>query len=190
MKKILILMIALVAFAGCSDDDDNITNDDDNDPVATVVTTDNGDGTFSTVVNAGMRDAVEWVYFSFANGEVTVTDPATATNWDMCFKFYNVLINGGSNGSAGVEIAYVDDVLFADVAAAAASGYVTDAVDADAFETDGSWYDYNTETHAMSLNGRVWFMHLADDSYLKLEWDNLFDAAGTSGFPGFSWEVF
>jgi hypothetical protein len=189
MKKILLLMMVLLAAVGCSDDD-SIT---DVDPVVTddtIQTVDNGDGSFSTVVNAGSFNATEWIYFSFANGEVTVTAPETDTTWDLRFKFYNVQLNGGFNGSAGIEIAYVDDVPFADVAAAAANGYVTDADGVDAFDTDGGWYTYNSQTHDTVLNGRVWFVHLADGSYLKLELDNLLDDAGSPGFPGFTWERF
>jgi len=190
MKKILLLMMVILAVGGCSDDDDSVTNVETDDPAAKVVTTDNGDGSFSTMVNAGMYDATEWVYFSFADGEVVVVAPETATNWDMRFMFYNVQINGGSNGSAGVEIAYTDGVDFAAVTAAAANGYVTDAEGADAFDTDGGWYTYNPITHDTVLNGRVWFVHLADGSYLKLELDNLVDNAGTPGYPGFTWQTF
>ncbi len=188
MKKILLLMMVLLAVGGCKDDD-SITGIEPTGETEKVATTDNGDGSFSTVVNAGMYDATQWVYFSFADGEVVVTEPATDSNWDLRFMFYNVQLNGGSNGSAGVEIAYEDGVVFAEVSAAAAGGYVTDADGADAFDTDGGWYIYNPVTHDTALNGRIWFVHLMDDSYVKFEMDNLVDDAGTPGYPGFTWQI-
>ncbi|MCP4293305.1 MAG: hypothetical protein GY780_15885 [bacterium] len=182
----LVAILSLLVLTGCSEDD-SIAAPDDETEDSLVVTTDNGDGTSSTVVNAGMFDATEWVYMSFADGEVEVTDPATETNWDLRFKFYTIQLNGGFNGSAGVEIAYVDGVEFADATTVPTEGYVTDADGDDAFKTDGGWYTYNPQTHETVLNGRIWFVHLPDDSYLKMELDNLSDDAGTPGFPGFTW---
>jgi len=41
-----------------------------------------------------------WKYFSFAkNDTVTVTDPATSSEWDMAFQRYRIKTNGGLSGN-------------------------------------------------------------------------------------------
>ncbi len=180
----LVAILSLLVLTGCSEDD-SIAAPDDETEDSLVVTTDNGDGTKSTIVDAGMYDATEWVYMSFANGEVSVTDPANETNWDLRFLFYTIQLNGGSSGSAGVEIAYVDDVDFPDANTVPTEGFISDTVGENAFETNGGWYTYSNQS--ATLNERIWFVHLPDGSYIKMELDNLSDDAGTPGFPGFTW---
>ena len=188
MKKILFILFGLLAVIGCSDDD-SITGPDVTDPGEHIETVDNGDGTFTTIVDAGFWDATEFVYFSFTDGEVEVSDPMTEVNWDLGFKFYTINVNGGIHGTAGVEVAYVDGVNFADVTEAPAEGWITDDDEDGAFKADGGWYTYNPQTHETVLNGRIWFVHLPDGTYLKMELNNLVDDAGTPGFPGFVWEI-
>lgn len=183
-----LVLISLVAFTGCSEDD-TISTPDNNTGGDKIETVDNGDGSFSVVVDAGGTTAFEWVYFSFANGELEVTDPATDLNWDLRFKFYSVQLNGGVNGSAGLEVAHADGVEFADMVVAPADGYITDADGADAFKTDGGWYTYNPMTHETVLNNRVWCVRLRDGSFVKMVLDNLVDGAGSPGYPGFTWQA-
>ncbi len=192
MKRIFALPLLLfVLFLAVGCEDDTLTNTDPEPTAALIQTTENEDGSFSTVVNAGMSDATEWIYFSFAEGEMEVTDPATALNWDLRFRFYTIQLNGGSNGSAGIELTYLDGMDYSSVTAAPAEGYYTDTVDNDAFKADGGWYVYNPLTHDTVLNERIWIIHLADGSYLKMELDNLVDeVAGTPGYPGFTWQLF
>jgi hypothetical protein len=188
MKKILFILFGLLAVIGCSEDD-SITGPDVTDPGDYIETVDNGDGTFTTVVDAGYMDATEFVYFSFTEGEVEVADSMVETNWDLGFKFFSIYLNGGTHGTAGVEIAYVDGVDFADVTEAPAEGWITDVDDDGAFKADGGWYTYNPQTHGFSLNERVWFVHLADGTMLKLSFVSFEVEAGSIAFPGFIWEI-
>ncbi len=191
MKKTMLMTLALVAMLvmiGCSEDD-SVLGPEDSSSDSLITTIDNSNGSFSTVVNGGGVGATEWVYYSFTNGEVEVTEAASDLTWDLRVRFYTVQLNGGYNGSAGLELAYDDDATFAGMTAAPVEGYVTDTEVDDAFKTDGGWYTYNPTTHETILNGRIWCLHMADNSYIKVEMDNLLDDAGSPGFPGFTWQM-
>jgi len=188
-RKTLALMLALslVAFVvGCSDDE-SPTGPGDEGTTSKVTTVDNGDGTSTTVVDAGYLDAVEWVYFSLSTGdEVVIGDKLEAGDWDLAFKFAGIALNGGVSGTADVEVALLDGEDFATLAQAPASGYITDTVDDIAFDVDGGWYDYNPQTHAMSMNGRVYVVN-CESGYYKITVDHFVDDAGTPGYPEFRW---
>ncbi|MBT4291347.1 hypothetical protein HOD41_01540 [bacterium] len=189
MKKLLFLLFGLLAVVGCSEDD-SITDPNGNEPEVKVETVDNGDGSFTTVVDAGYMGATEFVYFSFADGEVEVIDSMIEASWDLGFRFYTIQVNGGIHGTAGIEIAYVDGVNFADVTEAPAEGWVTDVDDDGAFKVDGGWYSLVNPPYGYEVNGRIWFVHLPNGTYLKMELIQMADEAGTPGFPGFVWEIF
>lgn len=189
--RLLPLLLALGLFAGaCSDDELAPTGDDNETP--TVATTDNGDGSFTTVVDAGYLTATEWIYVDLEAGtQVTPADPAASTEWDLAFKFANIILNGGANGSGGVALQAFDDGAFAALTSAPEAVYLTDTGTSDAgqsFNTGTGWYDYDFVTHAFSIRpDRYYAIRLADGSYIKLQMTDFVDGAGTPGFPTFVW---
>ncbi len=189
MKRVFALLsvLALIGLlAGCSDDDLSPTGTDD--PTPTVETIDNGDGSFTTTVDAGYLDATEWVHFNFATGEEIEREGET---WDLAFKFANVILNGGANGDAGVCLSAFDDTGFEALTDAPPAVYLTDSGEDDpgqAFNAGDGWYDYDYVTHAFSVRAdRYYVIHLSDGSYVKLMMESFTDDAGTPGFPSFTW---
>ncbi len=189
MNRTLVSLCVLVLIgllAGCSDDDLSPTGTDDPTPV--VETIDNGDGSFTTIVDAGYLDATEWVHFSFATGDEIEREGET---WDVAFKFANIIINGGANGDAGVCLSAFDDIGFDALTDAPEAVYLTDGGEDDpgqAFNDGDGWYEYDYVTHAFSVRvDRYYVIRLSDGSYVKLEMQGFTDDAGTPGFPSFTW---
>jgi len=189
--RLLPLLLVLGLFAGaCSDDELAPTGDDNETP--TVATTDNGDGSFTTVVDAGYLTATEWIYVDLEAGtQVTPADPAASTEWDLAFKFANIILNGGANGRGGVALHAFDDGAFAALTSAPEAVYLTDTGTDDpgqSFNTGTGWYDYDFVSHAFAIRpDRYYAIRLADGSYIKLQMTDFVDGAGTPGFPTFVW---
>ena len=131
-----------------------------------------------------------WAYIALGDEarKVTVTDPATSTEWDMAFYATSVMLNGGDAGPGGV-VAYCvcanANLTDAQVGAlkpedglAAFEAVTAEDIpsDPDAWETDAlvpalqGWYRYDFSTHTVSPNpDRVWKLRAADgQAYAKL----------------------
>jgi hypothetical protein len=82
MKKIIFLsVVVLMLLAACKKSDTKV-------PIQAQ----------EFVVNSASSTA--WKYFSFAkNDTITVSDPATSTEWDLAFQRYRIRTNGGSAGN-------------------------------------------------------------------------------------------
>jgi hypothetical protein len=156
----LILMLAIplaLGMIGCSDDDDG-NNDDTVGPGDSDAVTYTLDATSTT----------DFAYFSFSAGEeITVTDPASDSNWDMAFRRYEVKLNGGASGSAGVGALDLGDVSFDDLTA------IPDSVTADHYAVDAvsyvveGWYGYNPETHQTPATLRPFVLKTNEGEYVK-----------------------
>ncbi len=188
--RLLPMLLALaLAVGACSDDDLSPTGNDEE--TATVETTDNGDGSFTTVVDAGYLGATDWVYVSLEDGSEVTPAGRAAGAWDLAFQFANIIVNGGANGTGGVAVHAYDDGGFAALTAAPNTVYVTDTGMDDAgqcFTTGTGWYNYNPISHAFSIRAdRYYAIRLSDGSYVKLRMSDFVDGAGTPGFPTFVW---
>ncbi|MBM4116585.1 hypothetical protein FJ251_02440 [bacterium] len=191
LLRLLPLLLAVGILAGACSDDELAPTGDDNE-TATVATTDNGDGTFTTVVDAGYLTATEWIYVDLEAGtQVTPADPAASTEWDLAFKFANIILNGGANGSGAAALHAYDDGAFATLATAPETVYLTDTGTGDAgqaFNAGTGWYDYDPISHAFAIRpDRYYAIRRADGSYIKLKMIDFVDGAGTPGFPTFVW---
>jgi len=190
--RLLPLLIALGLAVGACSDDELAPKGDDTGDTPIVATTANGDGSFTTVVDAGYLDATEWIYVSLEAGtQVAPADPAASADWDLAFKFANIIVNGGANGMGAVAVYAYDDGGFAALTAAPEAVYLTDTGTDDpgqCFNTGTGWYNYDYITHAFSIRAdRYYAIRRADGSYIKLQMTDFVDGAGTPGFPTFVW---
>jgi len=150
-------------------------------------TTQNADGTFTTVVDA--QSMTEWTYADFeTRGEVAAT-----AAWDLRFQRFHISANGGVSGTGGVELAPVIGVAFA-AATAPATGFVTDAADSDGdglpdyvLDQGDGWYAYDAGTHVLTPRQVVWIVHTDGGATIKLEIKSYYDDAGTSGWLTLHW---
>jgi hypothetical protein len=158
-------------------------------PAGKVTTTrDNATGTYTTIVDA--TSMTDWTIADLETGmEATATDA-----WDLRFQRFHISTNGGISGSGGVEVAPVTGTSFDALTAAPASGYISDAADANgdgmpdyAFEQGDGWYDYDADTHVLTPRPIVWVVKTDGGATLKLEILKYYDDAGTSGWFTLHW---
>jgi HmuY protein len=117
-------------------------------------------------VDATSTDA--WRYFSFRVG--AVTDGAGAKDWDLAFRRYQVIANGGKAfvGQGGIHD--LGPVRFDDVHAVPATGYLGNEGSEDPRNPAiAGWYRYGFFSHVLSPKPHVWAVRTADGRYAKLE---------------------
>jgi hypothetical protein len=157
-------------------------------PMGAVTTKQWPDGTYTTLVNA--TSETEWTYVDFeTRAEVPATGP-----WDLRFQRSYISANGGVSGTGGVEVAPIPAGSLAEVTAAPATGWITDAPDDDnnmipeyAFEQGDGWYEYNAEKHTLKPRPLVWVVKTVGGSTIKLAIERYYDAAGTPAWFTFHW---
>ncbi|MEZ4240286.1 MAG: HmuY family protein [Myxococcota bacterium] len=158
--------------------------------VGAAVTVDNGDGTWTTEVDATDEAAFTW--FDLATRTVVApADPATSGDWDLGFRREEVAADGGVSGSAGVDAAALDHVPFEALAWPPAAGFVADAPDADGDGIPqyalGAWYDYDYVTHTLSPADRTYVVRDRAGAAWRVRFDGYYDGYGVSGHPSFTW---
>lgn len=176
----------------------NTADTDQKDQTSTLkvkTTYDDASKVYTSSVDATSEQA--FVYFDLdTQKEVTPSDPATDTTWDLAFQSTTILSNSGVSGKGNLRVARLTERSFESVTEAPASGYKTDAADGDdsnsivdsAFLVDGAWYSYNMGTHKVTPNDKVvYVVQSTEGKFYKLAFTGYYDAAGTSRFPTFTW---
>ncbi len=191
------LFLPLVACAPDIDshhgDDDTTTGDDDDSTLPEsdhVLINDNGDGTFTALVDASSETA--WVHLDLAlREESTPETPESSSDWDLGFLRYQVKLNGGVSGPDGLEAAMLPGQDWDALVAAPEGGYLADAPDSVEDEDAlpdyalGGWYDYDSASHLLTPKDAVYVLRSPSGAYLKLQFQDYYDAAGTSGWLTF-----
>jgi len=110
----------------------------------------------------------QWRYFSFRFG--SVLENAGAGDWDLAFRRYQVIANGGPRFTGDAGVVDLGRVAFADVTSAPASGYQTTEGDAEPRNPAlAGWYSYSYFSHVLTPKPRVWAVRSADGRYAKLQ---------------------
>jgi HmuY protein len=128
------------------------------------------------------------LYFSFANGDVDIADPASSSDWDIWFEGFTVHVNGGVSGPglAGVFPAYGDPDYdeWSEVTTApqnVGAGYEQDMITS--VFTD--WYIYNGQTHELQPSGDVYVIKVGETYYKFTVLSYYNEEDGTSGYINF-----
>lgn len=125
-----------------------------------------------------------------------LTREVDSQEWHLGFRRFQIYLNSGDSGPGEVALTWVDDAVFEDLTVAPSGTYFVDRDDeVDEFgqnfglaiQRDGGWYDYDQSTHTLSPRERVFFVYLEEEEFLKLEFLDYYDQAGTSGFLSFRW---
>src|SRR5688572_1570173 len=89
------------------------------------------------------REPEEWQFFSLEQGTL-VSSPPGPLDWDLAFRRFEVIVNGG-DGFAGVGgMLDLGDVSFDAVEAVPAEGYVMNRVRSDTVNVVATeWYSYS-----------------------------------------------
>lgn len=147
-----------------------------------------GAGVLRSTVDAS--DEEDWVYLDLDTGsETRVDDPG----WDLGFRRFEIIVNGGVSGPAGVEVATLDAVSFNSLAEAPSDAvWTTDETDGDDEDDDPDavfvdWYAYDFMTHVLTPKDRLYLVRSGEAAVFELQLVDYYSTAGTSGFPTFDW---
>ncbi|MGH7388772.1 MAG: HmuY family protein [Candidatus Rokuibacteriota bacterium] len=118
-------------------------------------------------VDATSPDA--WRYFSFRSG--AVVDDAGPTDWDLAFRRYQIIANGGRAFVGKGGILDLGPVRFPDVRAVPATGYQGNEGPHEAPRNPAisGWYRYGFFSHVLTPKPHVWAVRAADGRYAKIE---------------------
>src|SRR5581483_1747917 len=104
----------------------------------------------------------------------SVVDGTNATGWDLAFRRFQIIANGGRGfdgrfaGHAG--IVDLGAVRFDDVTTVPADGYQeNEGVPDPKNPAIAGWYSYGFLSHVLSPKPHVWAVRTADGRYAKLE---------------------
>ena len=113
-------------------------------------------------------DLEQWRYFSFHVGSV-IENPG-AKDWDLAFRRYQIIANGGREFVGGAGIIDLGEVAFADVKTVPDAGYLaTEGVTDPRNPAIVNWYSYGYFSHVLSPRPHVWAVRTADGRYAKIE---------------------
>lgn len=114
------------------------------------------------------RDADAWRYFDFSRGSVVV--PARPGDWDLAFRRFNIMANGGPGFDGAAGVVDLGEVAFDSVAEAPAMGYVETEAENDS--VNGAierWYRYGFTSHILRSKRHVYAVRTADGRFAKVE---------------------
>lgn len=116
-------------------------------------------------VDASDPDA--WRYFDFSRGSV-VSSPGP-TDWDLAFRRFHVVANGGAGFAGRGGLLNLGEVPFDSVQTVPASGYVPTEVGTDTTSAaTEDWYRYSFTSHLLRPRPRTYAVRTADGRYAKL----------------------
>ena len=117
-------------------------------------------------VDATSPDA--WRYFSFRLG--SVLEHPGPREWDLAFRRYQIIANGGPRFSGQAGVLDLGQVAFVDVASAPEAGYQVTEGDAEPRHPAlAGWYGYSYFSHVLTPRPRVWVVRATDGRYAKVE---------------------
>jgi len=141
-----------------------------------------------------------WTYFSFSTGDVvTVSDPATDTNWDLGFMRNHIRTNGGTTGNGQGAVYDAGVVSFESLLVAPETGYIADVdtvvhtimdftqdppvtyVDVSASGELETWgaFDYQQNPPPFIVSDKIFVVKTADAKFTKVHFQAYSNADGT-----------
>ena len=109
-------------------------------------------------------DERQWLFFDFSRNAV-VTDPGPL-DWDLAFRRFVIIANGGTGFAGQGGVADLGPVPFDSVREAPDVGYLGTARDS-TNPGIGHWYRYGYSSHLLDPNEHTWIIRTADGRYAK-----------------------
>lgn len=109
----------------------------------------------------------EWRHFDFSRGSVVT--PADPLDWDLAFRRFHVIANGGARFAGRGGIVALGAVPFDSVSEAPVADYVETTAGRDTTnDAIARWYDYGWASHVLTPKPHVWVVRTADGRYARL----------------------
>lgn len=137
-------------------------------------------------VTVDASDPDRWVHFDFSRGSV-VAAPA-AREWDLAFRRFNVMVNGGPGFEGDGAAIDLGEVAFEAVKAAPDTGWVVGAAPGDSVHpTLARWYDYGFTSHLLKPKPRVYGIRTADGRFARIRFLSYYCPGASPGCPTFEY---
>lgn len=116
-------------------------------------------------VTLDASDSDVWVRFDFSRGGVV----GGGSDWDVAFRRFNVLVNGGASYPGDAAVVALEDAAFDEVARAPAEGWVQAGGGRDsANPAIARWYDYGFVSHRLTPRPVTYVLRTAEGRFAKL----------------------
>jgi hypothetical protein len=110
----------------------------------------------------------QWRYFSFRFG--SVLENAGPRDWDLAFRRYQVIVNGGPRFTGNGGVVDLGRVALTDVTSVPERDYQVTEGDAEPRHPAlAGWYSYSYFSHVLTPKPRVWAVRSAEGRYAKVE---------------------
>jgi hypothetical protein len=126
-----------------------------------------------------------WVFFSFASA--STVDQARAREWDIAFRRFHVMVNGGPGFPGNGAVADLGAVDFDAVTVAPRTGWVDRAARDSTNDAIARWYDYSFTSHLLRPRQRVYAIRTADGRYARLRFLSYYCEGGHPGCVTFEY---
>ena len=124
------------------------------------------DGPVTYTIDASAPES--WRYFDFSSG--SLVESPSPTGWDLGFRRFNVIANGGEGFQGQGGAVALEDVTFDAVTGAPDGEYQPSVARRDSANAAfDRWYDYGFSSHLLTPKPRVYVVRTADGRYAKLE---------------------
>ncbi len=121
-------------------------------------------GPLTVTVDATAQD--HWTYFAFNRNSVLAV--ARPDEWDLAFRRFYIIANGGRGFGGHGGIIDLGKVNFDSVTSVPDTGYVE--TDKDSVNTAiRRWYDYGFTSHLLPTKHHVYAVRTADGKYAKIQ---------------------
>lgn len=132
-----------------------------------------GDQRVDRLYTIDASGTARWAAFDFSRGSmVPLDDP---DGWDIAFRRFNVMTNGGSGFSGRAGLVDLGVVAFDSVKEAPESGYAGSRTASDSTNAAAArWYDYGFTSHILEPKGNVYAVRTADGRYAKLRFESYY----------------
>lgn len=137
-------------------------------PVTTANPEEAGDTLSGTLVYTADGRGAEWAFFDFSKGSV-VLDP-DPFGWDLAFRRFTVMANGGQGFSGKGGVRDLGPVSFDSVVSVPATGYEGSRAGGDSANAAiARWYEYSWTSHVLRPKPKVFAVRTADGRYAIIE---------------------
>lgn len=119
-------------------------------------------------VTIDASDGGVWRYFDFSRG--SVVEKPGPKEWDIAFRRFGIMVNGGGAFVGEAGVLSLGDVPFDSVSVLPTDGYVRSGVVRDSVNSAiERWYDYGWTSHLLTPKAEVFALRTADGRYAKFQ---------------------
>lgn len=133
-----------------------------------------------TIYTVEATSADVWRHFDFSRG--SVVERPDPLDWDLAFRRFHIIANGGTGFAGQAGIRDLGGVPFDSIHTAPTAGYQLTAAQTDSVNPAiADWYDYGFTSHLLTPKSRVYAVRTADGRYAKLELISYYCAGARPG---------